>query len=906
MRTRTFAISMTVSLFLLIATLLPLVPLAQAATPGTTAGLVNPEQPIRDASSATPVIGFGMTDAAGTTLSSVRVDFSGAGFSSGNDRDLRRLDVDGSLSGVGLYRDDGTADDILDAGDTPLIVADIGWTGNRVDINLAGANEALPTSVQGSYHWILVIRTADGGDTLIDGDRIVVTIPSDGIVASDATSQPAIAVSASALFVRFTRGVDMVTTSWIGPATALVNSKAVLGIRLIDGGVDLNRGIDDRMTSVTVLVDEVIGNLGAVDLLPFSVDATKSGLALYRDDGSLQDEWDVNDTPVNPAIVAPSTLPAGGGHVTFTFSPGLPVPDGPNGTLEFFFVVRTDAIATFDVFELQVEAGGIQVQGLLGGPVDGDLATPIDRFDTTLPSDWVWGDATPPTVWNEAWSEASPYLAEAGLTLYFNDQMPGNETGTVTGRARDSESGLLDATFTQEPGLALSPVPMNFTNPFGDQSWSGDYGFSATSVDTDSPIVVTIRDQVGNSVSSEPFEYQFTDQDILVTPSPGWVQPVSGPFFVDTSGVLWFGPMITGTQFVTLQVDAVSLFGGGLHNVTVSKEATLDGPTVEETTYPSAPDAATFSTSYGFNSSSKDAASPVTITVTDESRNTLAASLPYRKDAVGPVATFVSPGADALLQGTVKVSVTVTDAGSGLNSVSMAVDSFGTFRPMFWDGTSYFLLVDTAQYSDGLHRLLVQAEDRVGNEAVSPLEVFFYNAGSLTGFPEVDILNPSPQARVQGVIIFQVAVDDPLGLEEVRLEVSGRSLPMAFNFLTGTYEVSFDSRSVADGEYMATVTAISRDGRTANTSVVFEVRNLDILGSIVFITPLMIFAVLIVFLVFYLLRRRERMIADDGGSPLEDESRLAVPIERSAGEHEASLTNQEGMRSRISRPPMND
>ncbi len=902
MRSKSLVFPLTVGILLMVVTAFPLLPPARAATPGVTAGLVNPEQPTRDASSAIPVIGFGMTDAAGATLSSVTVDFSGAGFQSGNDRDLRLLDVDAELSGVGLYRDDGLTDDILDAGDTPLTLTDIGWTGNSVDLDLTGANEPLPTSVQGSYHWILVIRTAEDGDALNEGDQIVVTIPSNGIVASDATSQPASAVSTSSLFIRFTRGVDMVDDPWIGPARARLNTMAVLGFRLVDGGVDVNRGIDDRMTSVTVFVDELFGNLGAVDFQPFSTDATRSGLALYQDDGSTEDEWDTDDTPLNPAGINPSALPPGGGHVTLTFNPGIIVPDSISGTLEFFFVVRTEAISTWDIFNLEVGAGDVVVEGLLAGPVDGALLTPVDRFDTTLPSDWVWGDATPPNVWNEAWSEDSPYLVDAGLTLYFNNQMPGNETGMVTGTARDDESGLLDATFTQEPGLAASPPTMNFTARLGSQPWSGDYNFSASSVDTDSPIGVSIRDWVGNSISSEPFEYELVSEDVLIIPSPGWIQP-SGPFWVDPSGVLWFGPMIGGTQFVSLQVDLISLFGGGLHNVTASSEPTLDGPTVEEVTYPGAPDSETFSTAYGFNSSSSDGADPVTITVTDESRNTAVASFAYREDSEAPVTTFQSPGT-AALQGTITVSVDVTDVGSGVDSVSMAVDGTGSFTPMFWDGSSYFLLLDTAQYRDGSHRLLVRAEDRVGNQAVAPLEVFFYNAGSLAGLPKVEIVSPSPQARVAGVILFQVAVTEPMDLDKVRLSVFGRSLPMAFNVLTGLYEVAVDSRTVGDGGYNATVTATTLDGRTTQSSVLFDVRNRDYLGTVVFLAPLLIFAVLLIFLIFYLLRRLGRGEVDYGET-YREEARPEGSAEDPARAVDSSPSNPAGTSPWMASPPAN-
>ena len=111
-------------------------------------------------------------------------------------------------------------------------------------------------------------------------------------------------------------------------------------------------------------------------------------------------------------------------------------------------------------------------------------------------------DGTPPTIDANTWTEGSSYLTLQGEVLYYNAEMPGTQTATVSGTTDDGTgSGLEQVTFEQKPNLTSDPV-----SQFTTGDWSSDYGFtSATGVGNDT-VQVTIYDNVGN-LRTHVYEY---------------------------------------------------------------------------------------------------------------------------------------------------------------------------------------------------------------------------------------------------------------------------------------------------------------------------------------------------------------------------------------------------------------
>ncbi|MGQ0797950.1 MAG: Ig-like domain-containing protein [Methanobacteriota archaeon] len=721
----------------------------------------------------------------------------------------------------------------------------IGWAGSTVAIDLTGNNERLPSSVVGRHHWIIGLRTSDVPGTINNGDRIISTVPSNGIVATNLdaggfVSQPTVPVTTNAMTVRLTRTVDMLrgTDRWIGPSSALVTSTAVLGLSIVDGGIATNRGIQDSTRNLILTLDETGGAVSSIDFRTLTTDGTTSGIAFYLDTGVVNDEWDAGDAAVVLASIAPTVFPPGGTTFTVTFGPpGLDVPNVNNGALDLFVVVRTANIATFDSFNLRINPYDMTVGGVLAtqaGTVDAGLLTPLPLGATVVPSSDVIGDATPPRLRSLAWAEASPYLAAVGPDLYFNNLMPTPQFGDATGQARDDESGLLQASFSAEASLASSPAPMALAGAGVWRTWSGSYGFSSVSTDASTPAVVTVSDQVGNAISTtalgSDFGYRFTTQFILISPNPGWIVPGTPPFWLDPSGKLWFSPLVPGTMTPTLQVDLVSLFGGGLATASASMEPSLaGGPRPALQTYPPGTDTATFAVEFDVNAGSTDESSPARIAVFDNSGASASTDFAYGLDAEPPTISITAPAQGSTLSGTFTVRALVSDALTLVDVVEVGVDPGGAFQPMFFDGASYFVRISSALFPDGNHRIIVLAVDIVGNEHAVGIDVVFRNSAIDATAPAAAFVTPVQNAILSGIVVLQILATDDVAVARVDVRIGAAPFVSAtFNPGTGRYEYSWQTTSVPDGPYRLDAIAVDTFGNQgAATPLDVKVDNTD-------------------------------------------------------------------------------
>ena len=826
---------------LLVAALLPWVlPVASAAvSPGTTAALVNSGQVVRESSSAVPVVGFSLNATTNEALEAITLHFAGTGFTTGDDRDLSALETDSRVSGVGLYRDDGSTDDVLDATDTPVPLDAIQWNGNDVQIDLGGNNEPLPAAVSGSFAWFIVVRTSEVSGTLTEGDQIVVRVLADMIVATDGagfTTQPATDLTANALTVRLTRTVDLVAGNpWVGNATVAVNERAVLGMRLVDGGILPNKGIADGLTALTLRLFETAGTVTSSDFQPLSTDATASGIGIYRDNGAVDDEWDPADAPVNLSSLTPLSFGRGGVTFDIAFSPAYPVPDAPQGALEFFFVVRTGDIVTGDAFTLRVEASTVLVDGTLssasGGP-DARLPCLFNTGSTRVTSSEVRGDSTPPSTRNERWSGSNSFVSSQGLTLYFNQNMTATQFPAAIGEARDDQSGVFRAVFTPEAGLAASPPNFALGGAGVWRFYSGAYGFNNTSADSTSPAEVTIFDAVGNSLPSSStgrtYRYVFEPRALLIAPAPGWTglsQPSAQ--WVDPAGMLWFSDLITGTANAQLTVNVVSLYGGGVRNVTASATPDLTFPSPSFNSYAPGAASVTWTTTYQVLANSTAAVGSVTVGATDHSGGSLSADFLYAEDTEAPRVNILAPTSLGQVSGNLLVRATATDGLTGVALVQVEVDPGTGFSNMFFDGSAYFFPISTTAFAEGAHRIIVRATDRVGNVGASSVDSTFRNSAVDTRPPTADIASPTAGSYVSGVVTFGVLASDDRGVASVTLRFDG-GVPQAasFNASSGAWELALSTITLPDGAHTAVATARDLQGNEASSNPVsFTVDN---------------------------------------------------------------------------------
>ena len=102
-----------------------------------------------------------------------------------------------------------------------------------------------------------------------------------------------------------------------------------------------------------------------------------------------------------------------------------------------------------------------------------------------------------PTIDSATWEESSDYLYlnATGGTLYFSTNMPSGQLANITGTASDTGgSGLQKVNFTDEG--VFGNAPSDDTSPSG---WGGPYYVNSSATATNSPVNVTVVDNVGNT-----------------------------------------------------------------------------------------------------------------------------------------------------------------------------------------------------------------------------------------------------------------------------------------------------------------------------------------------------------------------------------------------------------------------
>lgn len=816
------ALAMLVGGFLFLA-----VPAKAAVTAGATTPLVNAGQLVRDGSTAVPIFGITATSTvAADQLLSITVNFTGIGFNPGNNGDLLALNTNPALSGVALYEDVGSAPRALDATDVGVTANSAAWTANSVTLTFS---EPFPAVAVGAYDWILVIRTSNNAASLAGGDHILATIPAGGIVFSGAVTQPTLAASANALTVSLTTVNDLLgPQTWIGPIGDAVNARAALSLRIVDGGIPANAGINDRLSEVIVQVIDVSATYGGTTLLGPNVNPAQSGIGLYRDsDGN--GVWDATDTGVTLASISVNCVGALNVEDWCLFPNAEPVPDAAGPGSLYFVVVRSNAIATGDILQFAVLPGQIFASGI--HPDDVNRPTLL----AAATSSNLLGDDTPPCVtsgcgqpFDVHWANptSSVYLYPVDRVLYFGQGMgPTSVPGQVVLSASDAGSGLFRAVYSNEPSLAGSPAPVALRGSGVDVTVLANYSFNGTSTAASSPAFVTVYDAVGNHATAPALFYVLDPSNPLIVPAPGWTNLPGPSFYVNGTGTLWFSPWISGTQTVDLTVDLSDTISG-LRSATASSEPSLaGGPFYAQPTnlggamaYPG------WTVTYAFNAQSTGASSPVTITACDNVANCATRNFAYALDATPPVVTLVAPSGGSVLSGSVVVAATATDAGSGVAGPLQAeVLGASGFMDMLWNGTAWVLPLSTALYPDGAQRIVVRAFDHVGNEGVAVVDVWFDNR-VVRAPPSVAFVAPGAGALVSGMLTVQVSVTDPMGVASVTLVVNGTAYPMV---PTGAriFMVALLTTGIPTGPTTLRVTAVDSVGLSTTVSLSVTVDN---------------------------------------------------------------------------------
>ncbi|MFM6847885.1 MAG: Ig-like domain-containing protein [Terrabacter sp.] len=185
-------------------------------------------------------------------------------------------------------------------------------------------------------------------------------------------------------------------------------------------------------------------------------------------------------------------------------------------------------------------------------------------------------------------------------------------------------------------------------------------------------------------------------------------------------------------------------------------------------------------------------------------------------DWTPPTVTMTSPG--TAVGGTVSLSVTASDADSGLGSVLYEYYSSSGWSPVCTsNATPWSCSWDTTRVADGPYALRATATDKAGNVAVS-------DTVSTTVANNFTVVLSDPGSYVRGTVTLTGAIYGGGSLvygTTIEYAVSGsstwKSLPLCSPVTTGqTFSCTWNTTGLASGTYDLRATATS--GRTSGTS----------------------------------------------------------------------------------------
>jgi hypothetical protein len=196
-----------------------------------------------------------------------------------------------------------------------------------------------------------------------------------------------------------------------------------------------------------------------------------------------------------------------------------------------------------------------------------------------------------------------------------------------------------------------------------------------------------------------------------------------------------------------------------------------------------------------------------------------------RIDNTAPAATLSPPA--ATLSGTVTLSATAADAGSGIASVQFQRAPAGTtnWTTICTDtSAAYSCAWDTAGETGGLYDLRVVATDVAGNERTSATVT---NRRVDNDGPAVSLADPGSVLR--GSVNLTATATDPIGVASVTIQGAAAGTSTWIDICTkatAPYSCPFNTAGIPDGLYDLRATAVDTAGRTS-TSAVIASRRVD-------------------------------------------------------------------------------
>lgn len=702
-----------------------------AVTTGATDDLTIVDLEVPENSNHITIFGFDATSSVADTLNQVEVRFVNLGGFSFTD--LRDLDTDSEVSGVGLYRDDGSVDDELDSGDTAIQFSSIGRSGTGVMMNLS--SETVPSSVSG-YRWLVVLRTSS---TISTGDSFWCYIWTDDIDFSGANDQPPAWVGSRDIeCVRTNVANRMGGNSLLGDPSSMLYEVSPMAIRLVDGRQN------DTLKKLTLkFYDEGTSNFELNDLAPLSTDSSDSGVGLYYDDDSPgTDVWsESDDTP----ITFSSITSLSGNRVEMTFDQGVNkvnIPDSTagQGSFDFHVVIRSSYnLAEADDFSFGIEADQIEILGRAGTTTTSKAS---NTTTNTFVADVTWPVVTGDNI--DIYSNEPFFFYEADTDFLNGDDKV--YYNNIIGNGNGQWASIWIHDYVEANPYALAGEPAFSERPTGPVNYSSTtdntirYRLQASGVVTN-PLSVEIWDAVGHITYYNCTWTQDATDPVI---DADWEEISKYIWTGDDPDKMIFRNGMPGTEYVWINGTSYDT-GAGLNYSEFSTEPNLALSPSGKDLSPSS-----FSGKYGVSFASTAAGSPyATVSVYDLCGNRGELDMPYDEDTTNPVVTIQTPAANGVkVSGIYQIKATLTDLPDNYeNKVMISFNGGSSWAQMAYDGMgSYLYNWDTYTYSDGSYTILVKGMDKPGN--------FAYDTRMITveNFPlSVDFVEPQQLDIIRGI-----------------------------------------------------------------------------------------------------------------------------------------------------------
>jgi chitinase len=281
-----------------------------------------------------------------------------------------------------------------------------------------------------------------------------------------------------------------------------------------------------------------------------------------------------------------------------------------------------------------------------------------------------------------------------------------------------------------------------------------------------------------------------------------------------TAGITDPGTPLRGT----ITLDASGTDGGsGVANVTIQRSPAGAGTWTNVCVDTTSPYSCSFDTT-----AVADGLYDVRAVTTDNAGNTTNSTLVTNRriDNTAPTAGMTDPGTP--LAGTVTLSATGTDGGSGVASVKIqrSPAGAGTWTDVCTDTTSpYSCSFDTTAVADGLYDLRAVSTDNAGNTTNSTVVA---NRRVDNTAPTATMTDPG--TPLSGTITLgATGTDGGSGVANVRIQRSPAGAGTWIDVCTDTtspYSCSFDTTIVADGLYdFRSITTDNASNSTTSTAV---------------------------------------------------------------------------------------